>query len=242
MGSSMSIDGPTEDRQGLFDRRRSSWFLGPASAAVALHFVGCLGEPYAPPTSCGNGADANKNYTANIEEAYDARVTDVKFDPVFAEIEPSCAGFDSLDVGSTITFAITSMVENVGCTVHRADATLPTSVNETGDATHLGGSYAATFALFHRSVSVRSCTGVVEVKFKAPSGRPSMRRAQVSRRPSSSTGHSRRLRLRSAPRSAGPPEHLSAKTHGQRRLFSSERTRDAAAYVPSRDSGGRRLV
>jgi len=168
----MSIDGPTEDRQGLFDRRRSSWFLGPASAAVALHFVGCLGEPYAPPTSCGNGADANKNYTANIEEAYDARVTDVKFDPVFAEIEPSCAGFDSLDVGSTITFAITSMVENVGCTVHRADATLPTSVNETGDATHLGGSYAATFALFHRSVSVRSCTGVVEVKFKAPSGRP----------------------------------------------------------------------
>ena len=147
----------------------------PLILSGGLGLVLLTGCPPDPQIACGGrtGVQIGQPYQATLDARYDDTVTDVLFTPSFATLHPTCGTLDGLTASTTLPFVLTEKHKFVGnCWVNPAEITLPSSVQLTGSAEELIGSYVGTFGLFQKTVSVGGCTGTMEITLDTTMGRP----------------------------------------------------------------------
>ena len=144
----------------------SSIMLAVAAAAIG---AGC----HLPDDPCVAGGESGKRYVAHLDEVYDSSVTDVAYRSTISRASVTCAAVDSLDVGATVGFTVLPSHNNGACFTHDASLDLA-SVQVIGDTTRIAGTndVAADVAVATKQVAIGSCTGRLEIDFRAPYGKP----------------------------------------------------------------------
>ncbi len=140
-------------------------------AALALLLCGACAQPRDP---CIAGGETGRKYDAHLVEVYDSAVTDVLYSSYAVIAEPTCGSLDMLGPGSDLDFTILASTVNIGieCYVHQASVVLPTfvQVQSSSPVVTQSGFYQTDVAIFFDNVAIGSCSGDLEIDFRAPSG------------------------------------------------------------------------
>jgi hypothetical protein len=144
------------------------------SAIMLAVGVGAVGAGcHVPQDPCVPGGETGKRYIAHLDEVYDSSVTAVAYQSSISRAMVTCAAVDFLDVGASIGFAVLASHNNLACFTHDASLDLA-SVQVMGDTTRIAGTndVGSDLAVATKQVAIGSCSGRLEIDFRAPYGKP----------------------------------------------------------------------